>query len=144
MQKITTASDKLEKINYTAVMKMGLAKEREYMFDHVCRQEARHFYNTNMHGVDWPMMTAAYRKFLPHINNNADFAELLSEMLGELNVSHTGGRYRPAAKGDATANLGLFYDLTYEGKGMKVDEVLTGGAFDRATSKVKKGTIIEN
>ncbi len=143
MQKITTASDKFEKINYTAVMKMDLAKEREYMFDHVCRQEARHFYNTDMHGVDWPMMTAAYRKFLPHINNNADFAELLSEMLGELNVSHTGGRYRPAAKGDATANLGLFYDLTYEGKGMKVDEVLAGGPFDRATSKVKKGTIIE-
>ena len=143
MQKLTVASDKTEKINFTATMKMDLAKEREYMFDHVCRQEARHFYDTNMHGVDWPMITSAYRKFLPHINNNADFAELLSEMLGELNVSHTGGRYRPGAKGDRTANLGLFYDLTYEGKGMKVDEVITGGPFDHANSKVKKGTIIE-
>ena len=90
MQKLTVASDKMERISYKAEMKMDLAKEREYMFDHVCRQEARHFYRTDMHGVDWPMMTAAYRKFLPHINNNADFAELLSEMLGELNVSHTG------------------------------------------------------
>ena len=143
MQKLTVASDKLERISYKAEMKMDLAKEREYMFDHVCRQEARHFYRTDMHGVDWPMMTAAYRKFLPHINNNADFAELLSEMLGELNVSHTGGRYRSGARGEQTANLGLIYDLTYEGKGMKVDEVIASGPFDRATSKVKRGTIIE-
>lgn len=143
MQKLTVASDKLERISYKAEMKMDLAKEREYMFDHVCRQEARHFYRTDMHGVDWPMMTAAYRKFLPHINNNADFAELLSEMLGELNVSHTGGRYRSGARGEQTANLGLIYDLSYEGKGMKVDEVIAGGPFDRATSKVKRGTIIE-
>ena len=42
------------------------------------------------HGVDWDKMTAAYRRFLPHINNNYDFAELLSEWLGELNaVSYT-------------------------------------------------------
>lgn len=143
MQKLTVASDKMERISYKAEMKMDLAKEREYMFDHVCRQEARHFYRTDMHGVDWPMMTAAYRKFLPHINNNADFAELLSEMLGELNVSHTGGRYRAGARGEATANLGLFYDLSYEGKGVKIDEVIAGGPFDNASSKVKKGCIIE-
>ena len=32
------------------------------------------------------------------------FAELLSEWLGELNVSHTGGRYSPKGKGDVTSN----------------------------------------
>ena len=40
-------------------------------------------------------MTKAYEKFLPYINNNYDFSELLSELLGELNVSHTGSGYRP-------------------------------------------------
>ena len=68
---------------------MDLAAEREYMFNHVYRQEKERFYNEKMHGVDWEMLTAAYKKFLPHINNNYDFAELLSEYLGELNVSHT-------------------------------------------------------
>ena len=48
---------------------------------------------------------------------------MLSELLGELNVSHTGGRYRPGAK-EATASLGLLYDWNYTGKGMKVDEVV--------------------
>lgn len=34
-----------------------------------------------------------YRKHVPHINNNYDFSELAGELLGELNVSHTGLRY---------------------------------------------------
>lgn len=143
MQKMSVGGDNMESISYSAEMKMDLAKEREYMFDHVCRQEARHFYNTDMHGVDWPAMTAAYRKFLPHINNNTDFAELLSEMLGELNVSHTGGRYRPGASGETTANLGLLYNMAYSGNGMQIEEIVTGGPFDRATTSVKPGTIVE-
>ena len=90
LQKMDTGSDALKPISYKAVMKMDRAAEREYMFDHVCKQEKKRFYEVNMHGVDWEMLSASYRKFLPHINNNYDFAELLSELLGELNVSHTG------------------------------------------------------
>ena len=89
MQKMNMASDDLKPIKYLAQVKLDLAAEREYMFDHVYKQQQKRFYNTNMHGVNWDTMTAAYRKFLPHINNNYDFSELLSEWLGELNVSHT-------------------------------------------------------
>ena len=78
----------------------------------------------NMHGVNWDVMTAAYRKFLPHINNNYDFAELLSEYLGELNVSHTGGRFRPQTSGNITANLGLLFDWNHSGKGLLIAEVV--------------------
>ena len=109
-------SEKLTPINYQANLKMDLAAEREYMFDHVYKQEQKRFYNVNMHGVNWEAMTAAYRKFLPHINNNYDFAELLSEYLGELNVSHTGGRFRPRTSGNVTANLGLLFDWTIAAK----------------------------
>ena len=38
---------------------------------------------------------------------------------------------------------GRFYDLSYEGKGVKIDEVIAGGPFDNASSNVKKGCIIE-
>ena len=97
-------------------MRIDLAAEREYMFDHICLQEKECFYNTNMHGVDWEAMCKAYRKFLPHINNNYDFSKMVSELLGELNVSHTGCGYRAPGGGDRTLNLGLIYDLTYTGK----------------------------
>lgn len=143
MQKMGTDSESLKPISYQAYVKMDLAAERDYMFNHVYKQEQKRFYNLNMHGIDWDAMTKAYRKFLPHIDNNYDFAELLSEYLGELNVSHTGGRFRPQLKGDATATLGLLYDWNHNGKGLLISEVVEKGPFDHARSKVKAGNIIE-
>ena len=143
MQKMGTDSESLKPISYQAHVKMDLAAERDYMFNHVYKQEQKRFYNLNMHGIDWDAMTKAYRKFLPHIDNNYDFAELLSEYLGELNVSHTGGRFRPQLKGDATATLGLLYDWNHNGKGLLTSEVVEKGPFDHARSKVKAGNIIE-
>ena len=143
MQKMGTNSESLKPISYQAHVKMDLAAERDYMFNHVYKQEQKRFYNLNMHGIDWDAMTKAYRKFLPHIDNNYDFAELLSEYLGELNVSHTGGRFRPQLKGDATATLGLLYDWNHNGKGLLISEVVEKGPFDHARSKVKAGNIIE-
>lgn len=96
-----------------------------------------------MHGVDWDALTAHYRKFLPHISNNYDFSEMLSELLGELNVSHTGSGYRGGGAEETTASLGLLYDLKHTGKGLKVAEVVKGGPLDRASSKVKAGMIVE-
>lgn len=142
MQKMDLGGEKLKPISYRAEMKMDLAAERAYMYDNMCREEQKRFYEVNMHGVDWKAMTANYRRFLPHINNKYDYAEMLSELLGELNVSHTGGRYRPGAK-EATAILGLLYDWNYTGKGMKVDEVVEKGPFDRKTTRVKPGVVIE-
>ena len=139
MQKMDAKSDALKSISYQAEMKMDLAAERETMFDHVYKQHQKRFYNVNMHGVDWDAMTNAYRKFLPHIDNNYDFAELLSE----LNVSHTGGRYSPKGKGDVTSNLGLLFDWNYQGKGMQIAEVIEKGPFDHSRTKVKAGCIIE-
>ncbi|MBO4870566.1 MAG: PD40 domain-containing protein [Muribaculaceae bacterium] len=143
MQKLTVSGDKLTPITYKAEVKMDLVAEREYMFEHVHRQIDKRFYNLNYHGVDWEAMTKAYRKFLPHINNNYDFADLLSEYLGELNVSHTGSRYYPSGGSEATARLGLLFDWTYTGQGLKVDEVLAKGPFGRSKSQVCRGTIVE-
>lgn len=144
LRKLDPKSDKLTSISFSSTMKLDRAKEREFMYDYVMREEAERFYDIKMHGVNWPRLTDNYRRFLPHINNNYDFAELLSELLGELNVSHTGGRYYPRASSnsDRTACLGLLYDLEYTGKGMKVAEVLADGPFDRANSDVKAGDIV--
>ena len=135
MKKIDGKSEALTPITFTAKMKLDLAAEREYMFRHMAKQIEKKIFRTDYNGCDWPAMVDAYSKFLPHIANNYDFQELLSEILGELNVSHTGGRFRPAPdpSADRTAQLGLLLD------GVKVTEVLAGGPFDRATSKVKAG-----
>jgi C-terminal processing protease CtpA/Prc len=68
----------------------------------------------------------------------------MSEMLGEVNVSHTGMNYRETRPNtDATADLGILYDFEHEGPGAKVAEVVQGGPADRAGSRIEAGDIIE-
>lgn len=142
IKKFDPKSEKLKNVSFSANMKIDPAKEREYMLRYVYNEEKERFYRKDMHGVNWDKMYADYAKFLPHINNNNDFAELLSELLGELNVSHTGGSYRSWGADHPTASLGLLYDMAYSGPGMKVEEIVANGPFDRASTKLKAGAVI--
>lgn len=141
---VTVSDGKSKPIKTSGEMLLQTDREREYIFDHCWRQVREKFYVQDMQGVDWPYYYEVYRKFLPDINNNYDFAELLSEMLGELNASHTGGRYRHDDKqADETSSLGLLYDYDYTGNGLKIAEVLQEGPADKASLKIKTGNILE-
>ena len=135
---------KKKSVSYKAEFNLDKALEREYMFEHAWRQMQKKFYNPNLHEVDWDFYKKEYEKFLPYINNNYDFAEMLSEMLGEMNASHTGSGYRASAKnGDNTAKLGAFFDESYDGRGIKIIEIIDKGPLLQADSKIKNGDIIE-
>ncbi len=142
--KIDAKSGKKTPLKMTGEMMFDPASERAYIFDHTWRQVKKKFYVEDLHGVDWDFYYAEYARFLPHISNNHEFAEMLSELLGELNASHTGCRYRERnPNGDETASLGLFYDESYSGAGLRVAEVMVKGPLDNADSKVVPGVIIE-
>ncbi len=145
MRKLDPKSGKLTPISYSSTMQLDYAAEREFMFDNMTREVGERFYVKDMHGINWKEMTSHYRRFLPHISNNYDYAEMLSELLGELNVSHTGGRYYGGSNSNAdrTASLGLLYDLNYAGDGLRVAEVLENGPFATASSKVAAGIVVE-
>lgn len=117
--------------------------ERAYMYDHVWRQVKEKFYKKDLHGVDWEAYRTTYNKFLPYINNDKDFAFMLSELLGELNASHTGARYRGSKRYMPTASLGLFYDEDYKGDGLKIKEIIRRSPLDLIKTRVKNGDIIE-
>jgi Tol biopolymer transport system component/C-terminal processing protease CtpA/Prc len=142
--KVDTEAGKSEPIAITTEMVLDYSAEKAYIFDHSWRQFKQKLIFPDLQKVDWDYYYTAYRKFLPHINNNWDFAEMLSEMLGEMNVSHTGAGYRPNVQNvDATASLGLLYDYGYTGDGVRIAEVLQGGPVDLAASSTKSGHVIE-
>ena len=144
ISKIEIESGKKSGVNYKAEMVLNERAEREYIFEHIWRQVQKKFYKVDLHGVDWDFYKKEYARFIPHINNNQDFSEMLSELLGELNASHTGAFARGGdEKDDRTACLGLFYDEGYDGNGLLVKEVMDKGPLDKNDSKVKAGTIIE-
>lgn len=131
-------------ISFSSEMNLNTDAERAYMFEHAWRQFRDKFYLEDLHGVDWEMYKENYARFLPYINNQFDFANLLSEMLGEVNASHTGGRTwynMPGA--DATASLGVFYDNNYKGKGYKIIEIMDKSPLKIENSKAENGVIIE-
>jgi tricorn protease len=118
--------------------------ERAYLFEHIWRQVDKKFYVEDLHGVDWKMYKAAYSRFLPHITDNYDFAEMCSEMLGELNASHTGAFYRAQMEGgDETSSFGAFYDETFTGDGLKISEIMAKSPLIQDGTKIKVGVIIE-
>ena len=142
LRKMSIPSGNMTNISFSGSQEINLAKEREYMYDYILDQEEKRFLVEDMFGTDWKGLGKNYRKFLPHINNNYDFSELASELLGELNVSHTGSGYRAGGANEPTASLGLLYDMAYTGDGLLVAEVLKKGPFDRVNSKMKAGSTI--
>lgn len=143
IKKMGFGNEKFNSVSYSGRQKIDRAAEREAMLQFVRTEEREKFYTPGMHGVDWDALVDHYSRFLPHINNYADFSEMLSELLGELNVSHTGSGYRPKGGADEqTADLGLIYDLTYSGPGLKIAEVVKGSPLDRADSQIAAGDVI--
>ncbi len=143
IKKVTPQSKAVKNIEFEAQFNYQPDKERAYMFDHVWRQVKDKFYDKNIHGVDWEGYRKTYERFLPYINNNHDFQEMLSEMLGELNASHTGARYSGSWASLQTASLGLFFDEDYTGDGLKIAEVIKGSEIACKQTDVKSGCIIE-
>ncbi|RXQ89895.1 peptidase S41 [Ancylomarina salipaludis] len=144
LMRIETAGNKRKNINYQAEMNLNEDAERDYLFEHAWRQTKEKFYRIDMHGVDWDAYKLEYKRFLPYINNSYDFAELLSELLGELNASHTGaGAWTSYPNGDKTANLGVFFDDNYKGKGLRIAEIVDKSPLKKAKSKASTTCIIE-
>ena len=67
---------------------------------------------------------------------------MMSELLGELNASHTGCRYYPQG-GDQTSSLGAFFDPSYKGAGIKIQEIIEKGPLVATNGQVQAGMIIE-
>ncbi len=142
--KINPDNNRRENITIAGEVYVDDQAELMHAFDHVWLRNKKMFYTPDMHGADWEALGTEYRKHLPHIGNNYEFAELLSELLGELNVSHAGARYSGSIENaDATASLGIFMDYNHQGEGIRIVEVLPGGPLDRSTFTVNPGSIIE-
>ena len=91
--KIDPVAAKREPVPISGELVLNVDAEREAMFDHVWRKVRDTFYSRGYHGIDWQAIRPVYAKYLPHIGTQHEFAEMLAEMLGELNISHSGATF---------------------------------------------------
>jgi Tol biopolymer transport system component/C-terminal processing protease CtpA/Prc len=144
LKSVELESGKVKPVKLEAKMELDAAAEREYLFEHAWRQTREKFYVEDMGGVDWDFYKETYSRFLPHIDNNRDFADLVSELQGELNASHLGCYFRNRdPNADATATLAFFPDPDWQGAGVRIAEIIEGSPLENAKTKVEVGTVIE-
>ncbi|WP_299621777.1 S41 family peptidase [uncultured Tenacibaculum sp.] len=144
ISKIAPAKKSNKGIKINGEMTLDTNAEREAMFDHVWIRTNAIFYHPDFHGIDWKKMKKEYKKYIPSIGNSFEFSEMLSEMLGELNVSHAGAGYRTSINNaDATASLGIFMNYDHDGNGILIDEIIKDGPLDKSSLNVKAGMLIE-
>jgi tricorn protease len=145
ISKLNPEAKKRESVNIKGEILFDEVAEREAMFNHVWIRINAIFYEPTFHGIDWNKMKKEYSKYLPHIGNAYEFSEMLSEMLGELNVSHSGAGFRGGyvSNPDATASLGIFMNYNHKDDGILIDEIIKGGPLDKAKFTISAGMIIK-
>jgi tricorn protease len=112
------------------------------IFDQSWRYLAEHFYDKKFHGADWEQVRARYRPLVRHVDMKEDLYTLLYLMMGELNASHLGVSGPSSAPEETTAELGLLFDDHYQGRGLKIAEVLKRGPADKRGLTIKPGEFV--
>jgi len=141
---IDVASKSTKHVSIRGEVTIDLEHERQLMFDHVWKRTKAMFYSSNYHGAPWDKLREEYEPKLPLLGNDIELTELLSEMLGELNVSHCGARYRyRKPDGARTASLGIFIDYSYTEAGLKIAEIMPFGPMDKEHINVTAGMVIK-
>jgi C-terminal processing protease CtpA/Prc/WD40 repeat protein len=144
ISKLDLGKGSKEPVSVSGQISLDLSAERRQMFEHVWHRTNAMFYTPQFHGIDWNALYQNYSPKLTSIGNDREFAELLSEMLGELNVSHCGARYRHRDEdADRTAALGMLLDHSHRGAGLRIAEIVTNGPLDKTHLSLKAGTVIE-
>jgi len=96
----------LQGLTYT----VDLRKEWLQIFNDAWRWYRDFFYDANFHGRDWKAMGDKYRAYLPQLSSRDELNWVLSQMVGELCVSHTyigGGDPGPMAAPSSPVFTGL-------------------------------------
>ena len=92
------------------VYTVDLQKEWHQIFNDAWRWYRDFFYDAGFHGRDWKAMGDKYRAYIPYLSSRAELNWVLSQMVGELCVSHTyvgGGDYGPGATPSSPVFTGL-------------------------------------
>ncbi len=83
--------------------------EWKQMFADAWRMHRDHFYDKDMHGVDWPAVRAKYGPLVDRVTDRFELAELMAQMVSELGALHSQvgpGDTRPAPDEPGLAGLG--------------------------------------
>jgi tricorn protease len=135
--------DARRRVNFTVRVEVDNREERKQVFHEAWRVMRNRFYDPKMHGVDWPRMRALYEPLLADVDDREELQNVVSQMIGELNASHTGisGGGGPTPGAMQTRHPG--FEIEPDASGYyKVTHVYKDGPADRDFVKIKAGDFV--
>ena len=130
------------RINFNVRVKVDRPAEWAEMFDDGWRTMKYRFYDPQMHGMNWDAMRAKYRPLVDFVGDRQELLNLINEMIGELNASHTGAAPPPRGPGGggvSTGHLGIELEPDNAAGRYRVTHIYEDGPADKDWVKVKVG-----
>jgi tricorn protease len=78
------------RVTFTAVIEVDRPAERKQIFNEAWRVMKFRFYDAKMHGIDWDKARTAYEPLIEYTADQEEMHNVILEMIGEMNASHTG------------------------------------------------------
>jgi tricorn protease len=129
------------RVNFTARVRIDHQQQWQQMFDDAWRTMKYRFYDPKMHGKDWDAMRAKYKPLVEFVGDRQELLNIVNEMIGELNASHTGAAPGPGGREGAvqTQHPGIEFVPDDAAGRYKVAHVYKNGPADKDWVKVKAG-----
>lgn len=130
------------RINFNVRVRIDRPAEWSEMFDDAWRTMKYRFYDPKMHGMDWDAMRVKYRPLVEYVGDRQELLNIINEMIGELNASHTGAAPPPrgaAGGGVSTGHLGMELEADNAAGRYRVTHIYEDGPADKDWVKVKVG-----
>ncbi len=129
------------RVNFTARVRIDHQQQWQQMFDDAWRTMKYRFYDPKMHGKDWDAMRVKYKPLVEFVGDRQELLNIVNEMIGELNASHTGAAPPPGGREGAvqTQHPGIEFAADEAAGRYKVAHVYKNGPADKDWVKVKAG-----
>jgi tricorn protease len=130
------------RISFNVRVRVDRPAEWAEMFDDGWRTMKYRFYDPKMHGMNWDAMRTKYRPLVEFVGDRQELLNIINEMIGELNASHTGAApppRGPGAGGVSTGHLGIELEPDTAAGRYKVSYIYEDGPADKDWVRVKVG-----
>ncbi|RYG70710.1 hypothetical protein EON80_07135, partial [bacterium] len=140
---LAVGSDPPSQVTFSAASERDMRDERRASFTQFWRSYNTRFYDGGFHGRNWAAIRDRYEPLLESVATRDEFSTLLNRMVGELESSHSEVGAAPSdLKGPQTRYLGINYDYSYVGPGVKVLGVPKRAPGSYAKTSIKPGEYI--
>ncbi|HXB21999.1 MAG TPA: S41 family peptidase [Candidatus Solibacter sp.] len=133
------------RINFTARVEVDHRQEWKQVFNESWRIMKHRFYDAEMHGADWAKAKAVYEPMMEYIADQEEMHNIVSQMIGELNASHTGISSTPSPEERDRVVQTRFpgFDLESDPSGYyRVSYIYKDGPADKDYVRIDKGNYI--